>query len=442
MLYGNDNGPLTSMEEDLEFLGVMSPSSNTAVGATRRALAEQEEQTRQAQVQEQDKKAEKGKDAEDEDEDEDEDESKGEADGRTEVEPRNEDKLGIDEDDAVELIAHYAEHHDLSADDVDRFLEDDAFLGDVLMFALIEAKKDDDNDKDEEPDDDEDDEDDDVEESEVVGAAFQVIDAFYDRIGSLREGDDQPSYDDLVAVIEAVEHVAEDMAGVAGLEESSKRMMGLRALRKARKKAKRLAKRGKVKKATLKLAKRGKRMIAGKEVKVGRQEVQALRGMLGHSSARMRKNIRKRIKSAKLHKAVDWKARAKGKVMAADVENNGSPLSELVQNLADLRNAVEESQEFETAAEELAEGFGSVSTVATRYYERIAKEIQESKDVAEDDDRVAMGRYLESIAQDAAKRATAIAEGDNRWSLDQYAQDLEALAHDLDDAMEAMKGIE
>ena len=95
------------------------------------------------------------------------------------------------------------------------------------------------------------------------------------------------------------------------------------------------------------------------------------------------------------------------------------------------------------AATELHEGFTSIQTVATEYFERIAHEVSESEDVdPETDPRVAMGRHLEGIAQNAEQIAEQIAEGGAGHTLEDYADDLKALADDLDDAMEVMKEID
>ena len=204
-----------------------------------------------------------------------------------------------------------------------------------------------------------------------------------------------------------------------------------------------MQKRGKVKKSTLRAAKRGKKIIGGKSVKVGAQEVRALRKGLKGQSARLRKITRQKMKRAKTHNAADLKMWAKGKKMASDVEiESASSLAELDAHLSELRSVVSpRNAVVESVSNKLLDGLKGIYDKATSYYEAVATEIKESEErVADDDSRVAIGRHFESIANDAYSVAELIAEGE--VDLHDAADDMQALAADLEDALEATKKID
>jgi len=413
-----DHGPQTTIEEDLQALGMGH------------LLAEADACP-----------SSKGGDDEDEDEDEgQEEQTEGreydDETPRTEVDVRAEDEdeeIEIDEDEFFEAVGEFMETLELDEDQVDEALESDEFV-DVFIEAL-ESSVDEEEDEDEDEDEEEKDEDEEIDDPKMEAAA-EVLGFFYDGLQAMTEDDDAPSYDDLVGVIEAYECITDGV-----LDEASKRAGALRALRKARRKKGRLLKRGKMKKSTFKAAKRGRMMIGGHEFKAGAQARAEFRKKMRSASPRMRKALKKRLKAQQGVTAMDVKARIKGKKMAADVETQGNPISELVQNLNDLREAV---QSDDSAAEELIDGLRSIYETSTTFYERIAEEVNEDETLdeedKEDDPRVAMGRHLESIAEDSAAVAQRIAEGEA--DINDAADDLRALAADLDDAMEAMKGIE
>jgi len=412
-----DQGPQTSIEEDLQALGMghLLAEADTCPSS-------------------------KG-DGDDDDEDEDEGKEEqteareyDEETGRTEIEVRaeDEDEYEIDEDEFFEIVGEFMESLDLDEDQVDDALESEEFT-DIFVEALVE------NDALDEIDEDEEDEEIEEDEDEIddprMEAAADLLGLFYEHLQTMTEDDDRPNYDDLVGVIEAFEYLTD------GILDETKRTMGLRALRKARRMKSRLAKRGKMKRSTFKAAKRGRMMIGGHEFKAGAASRAQFRKLMRSASPRRRKALKKRLKAQMGVTSKDVKARITGKKMAADVEPQGSPISELVQHLNDLREAV---QSDDSAAEELVDGLRSVFETATTFYERIAEEVSSDESIEEedkeDDPRVAMGRHLESIAEDSAAVAQRIVEGEA--DINDAADDLRALAADLDDAMEAMKGIE
>lgn len=254
--------------------------------------------------------------------------------------------------------------------------------------------------------------------------ARDVITIFYEQINALQEGDEKPSYDELVGVIEAYEALAEETGML------TERFRG--AMKAKLKRGKKRAMRGAAGKKRMRLLgrakKRGKFVVGGQMMTKGQKRKHLMTQLKG-AKGKYAKSIRDKIKSMR------------GSKRGGPMEDTGSSTEELVKNLRDLRTAVEESGQHASAANELIEGFTNLEAVAREYYERIAAEVSEDKDIAEDDSRVTMGRHLERIANDAGKRAAALGEGEDRWGLDQFAEDLQAIASDLEDAMEAMKSI-
>ena len=418
MLIGNDTGPQTTAEEDLAYLGLGSLMEDRAAPQRPSRYLSEDDDLDEAKKKHAGHKmaGHMGHD----------DEEGMDDSGRTNVAVRKEDD---DEDDH---------------DDDDDEMDEDVDLGglDADDFALAEALLNLDESDLEDLDEDEMDallavfdtdlieqataalaEDDDL---ARYNGALSVLDVFYEQVNNLQEGDEQPSYDELVGVIEAYEALAEE----TGLLTEKFRGAMKAKLKRGRKRAMRGAKGKKRARLLGRAHKRGKFVVGG-QVMTKSQKLKSLRKAIKGAKGKYAKSLRDKLKSA----------RGSGK-RSGPMAGYSESTEELVQNLRDLRNAVEESGEHASAANELIEGFGSLEAVAKEYYERIAAEVSEDEDVAEDDSRVTMGRHLERIAQDAGKRAAAIAEGDDRWSLDQFAEDLQAIAADLDDAMEAMKSID
>jgi hypothetical protein len=396
----HDDGPDSSVEEDMKVLGL-----DKIFGLK---FAPEKQIT------------------EDEDKEEEEDD-----DERTEVPVRQEAELDedvLDEDDAFEAVTDhiaecliaYAEEQGWDEEQFNEAMDDEeTLLGFVETLEFPEA----------------------VEHIDPkMEAAVGILDTFYAQLGLVEVDISKfkPSYDDLVGVIEAYEHIT---GGPAQLDEV-------------------LASQGKVGK---KIWRSGKRMkITGAMMRAGRKKAKAEKRMGGALGSGLFKLVQKKgrfVKARKsaqerrVQKRLHMRGRGKRKRHSAqtsrmsDVEID-QPLSELVQNLNDLRDAVRESgtdtdnvDEAVSAAEELLSGYQSIHETATTWYEGIAKEVAEDEGVAEDDARIAVGRYLEGLADNALAIGAMIAEGDERWTLDDYAEDLEKLAADLDKAMTAMKEI-
>jgi hypothetical protein len=137
----------------------------------------------------------------------------------------------------------------------------------------------------------------------------------------------------------------------------------------------------------------------------------------------------------------------KGRKLAGleGVEQDGTSITELVDNLSALKEAVQTNVDYRARAEELKDGFNSIGETASTWMGAIAEEVKSS--VAEDeefdadsDPRVQMGRYLESIAESASLIIAKLDEGSA--DVEDAAADLQSLSADLNDAAEAMKEIE
>ena len=134
----------------------------------------------------------------------------------------------------------------------------------------------------------------------------------------------------------------------------------------------------------------------------------------------------------------------KGRALASDEEQVGSPITELVDNLSALREAVQSGVQYRDQADELKEGFNSIGETASTWMQDIATEVKksiaENKEFdAENDPRVQMGRHLNGIAESAALIIAKLDEGEA--NMEDAAADLQSLSADLNDAAEAMKEI-
>lgn len=432
MLIGEDVGPTTTAEEDLEYLGLstLTESRRSAPASASGMLTEGK------------KKGGyngdgngNGNDDEDEDDDENGDDEdphaaalarKEGAEARSDVPVRSEDESeddigdlaveGLDAEDfaLVEYLVDLDEN-DLEDIDEETLAELHAVLETDLLDRAHAAFAEDD-------------------ELSRYNAALNVVDSFYEEIDQLKEGDEQPTYDDLVGVIEAYEALAEE----TGLLTERFRGAMKAKLKRGKRKMMRTGRGKRLKRALGRARKRGKFVVGG-QMMTRAQKMKELRKQLKGAKGRYAKSIRQKIKATRGGGKRNGGNYAGPRAESSEQDNS---LGELVKNLSDLKSTVESSADQASAAEELIEGFSSISSVAKQYYERIADEVSEDKDVGEDDPRVAMGRYLESICNDATERASALADGEDRWSIDQFAEDLQALAADLDDAMEAMKEID
>ena len=438
MLIGADNGPMTTMDEDLEFLGMGGDASPLAEDRRRPAHGRLHEGEMPPAL----KKAMDAKKGSSSDDDDDDDDDSGEKpnpfakkEDRTEVPVREEgcDDDEDEEDDEDEDDAEESEDFDgefiTEDEDPEVFNEAMELLAqyfidegydiasmDKAVGLVIEMPNYD----------------------ERALAALDVIESFEDTVANLQEGDTQPSYDELVGVIEAYEAATGGAEGLTevmatmGAKVGSKVWRGGSKVRITAKGARLGVKKAK-KQHSMGLDKPGMSKFKLVQTKTGGfKKVKKSSG-----EKRAQRKLGKRGKAKRMRHAAQTRAKN-----AKNGPMESTNVSELVANLQALKNSVDESADWDTAAEELIEGFGSLHSVATDYFERIAKEVAESEDVAEDDARVAMGRHLEAISIDAAKRAAALREGEDQWSLEQFAEDLQALAADLDDAMEAMGGIE
>jgi hypothetical protein len=272
-------------------------------------------------------------------------------------------------------------------------------------------------------------------------AAHAVLGSFYEQLEQVQESEDEdtkPSYDNLVGVIESYEHVHDDILEevetileMEDLEEAKKGFRRLKAkLRLGKRKFMKSAAGKKLKRVAKRMHSRGMHLVGGVKMRAG-AFMRHMRKKLKGAHGKMARKYRGVIKGAK----------GKGAVTAGE-HRDGTPLSELVSNLNSLRDQVNEQDDVVSAGDELLEGLKSVHDVATSYFTRIAEEVQESEEVAEDDARVIVGRHLEQIAEDARRVAEGMVEGNGEFTLDDYADDLTALAADLDESMEAMKAID
>ena len=277
-------------------------------------------------------------------------------------------------------------------------------------------------------------------------AAHAVLGSFYGQLEQIQEAeeveeDDHPSYDNLVGVIESYEHVYDDLMEdvdaileAENLDEAKKGFRRLKAkLRLGKRKFMKSAKGKKLKRVVARMHSRGMHLVGGVKMRAG-QFLRSLRNKLKGAGGKFARSIRNKIAGARNSTVTSGR-----ETVAAEGQ---SPLSELVSNLSALRSQVNEQDDVASASDELLEGLRSVHDVATSYFERIAVEVQEDENATEDDARVAVGRHLEKIAEDARRVAEGMVESDGEFTLDDYADDLTALAADLDDTMEAMKGIE
>jgi hypothetical protein len=174
----------------------------------------------------------------------------------------------------------------------------------------------------------------------------------------------------------------------------------------------------------------GKHLVGGVKMTGSKLRQHLMKARKGAKSARYKRSIMKKMRGLK-HSTV------------SHVEPQGEPVTELEQGLANLRSTVSEADQLEaieTASNELIEGLKAVHDASTEWFQKIAEEVKESENVTEDDARVAMGRHLEEIAEDCARIAEKLAEGE--CDIDNAADDLASLGMDLDDALEAMKGID
>lgn len=181
---------------------------------------------------------------------------------------------------------------------------------------------------------------------------------------------------------------------------------------------------------------KGRRIMGGQAVTQS-QAIKKVRQSLSNAkSALFKRAQRKKLKQM----------RSAGKPsLGSDVEiDENSALAELDAHLDAIRDTVSESEResmVESVSNKLLEGLKEIHDAATGYYESIAQEINEDEyEVDEDDARVAIGRHFEGIAQDAYAVAEQIAEG--QADLHDAADDMQALAADLADALEATKGID
>lgn len=407
-----DHGPDTTIDEDLKALGMGYLLEADACPSSAKGDDEGEDE---------------GEDEEDKGKEE------QEKDERTEVEVQSEgeSKAEVAED---EIDEEFETITDMIADWIVENAPDatEEEVVEQLEGGVIEAD-------DEGEDEDEDEEDKDKDETDPkTEAACAIISAFYTQLQEVTEDEEsKPSYDDLVGVIEAMEHVIgedaiQEVMAVGGGARAGKKIWRhgkktkvttgmIRAGKKKAKAAVRFA--GKMASGMFKMVQKAPGRFTMKRKSAGEK-----RG--GRKLGRHTRGEAKRKRHAKQTQRSD-----------VDQEQFGSPITELVQNLNDLREAV---QGDDSAADELVEGLRAIFETSTTFYERVAEELNNDDSISEEekleDPRRAMGLHLESIANDSAAVAQRIAEGES--DISDAADDLKALASDLDEAMEAMKGIE
>lgn len=268
-----------------------------------------------------------------------------------------------------------------------------------------------------------------------LDAAIDVLDAFYNQLAE-SEGDDFER-EHLVGVIEAFEALTEatgllDEARIrkGRRAAASKRMMSKRAGRKAHRGGAEMKRERSLRKAGTsgKIAVRGGERIRGREARNLKAISQAQNMFKGHSL-----------------KLPGGKNATAMKPIKSSVEEQGSSLTELVDNLTALKESVVSQVDYRRQAEELRDGFNAIGETAASWMTAIAEEVKKS--VAEDKDfnadadpRVQIGRHLESIASDAAQVIAMLESGDA--DLSKVEQDLQSLSDDLHDVAEVMKSVE
>lgn len=389
-MFDQDLGPRTTFEEDVKLLGIANlfeDGSAVAAAAVKPGTNQPGVSAPAAQTQAQKPakpaaKPAKAQEAEDEDEDEIVgEEDEGEEDEGEEDADSDEDEGEEDED----------EEDDSAEEDVDPDFEAT------------------------------------VNEDEKLVAAIDVLGAFYDKLDE-DEGESFDS-DTLAAVIEAYEYVADSF----GLLDEMRRFRikggkKTRITRGARKKAMKGHKGG---------VERMKYTASGKKVRKSSDEIRAQK----RAARKLAMGAASR-KGGAMHRA---RSMRKSKRLASDETHEGTPLSELVQNLGALKEAVQGKVDYRKSAEELKEGFNSIGETASTWMESIATEVKQAKTEEQDfdpenDPRVQMGRHLDGIAESAALIIQALDAGEA--DLQEAATDLESLAADLNDAAEVMKTIE
>jgi hypothetical protein len=406
----HDQTPDTTMEEDLSVTEAAPRVTKPAVKPTPAPTTDNVDASQRTEVEPREEgkvppaflKNIKGK----KDDDDEDDDKKDEA-----IDPAHViDVDALDEEDMkglADALSAYSQELGLDEDEYNEMLEDDEFIADFATGFFGEAT---------EPLD------------PKSEAAYEVLEAFYGQIDALQEGDDeaQPGYDELVGVVEAYEY----------LHEIATRVLGGKIIRGRQARSAGAAQQCRAANPGKKCVKVGRRYVARGAVSGRKKAKSRLSGRKAHrgaGTAHMKKSLRR-----------SGAAKARRRGVRSDVEiDSGANLSELEQNLADLRQTVSEAEieeAVEIASNELLEGLKAVYDASTDWYEKIANEVKESENVEDDDARVAMGRHLEGIAEDAARVAQLIAEGEA--SIEDAADDLEALGADLDDALEAMKGID
>ena len=308
--------------------------------------------------------------------------------------------------------------------------------------AKSEAEDDEDEDEDEDEDDaDEQDEDEEFsalddlcDEDEKLDAAIDVIGAFY---STLSEGEGETvDRDALVGVVEAYEYIAEttgllDEAAKRFHIKAGKKVHVTKGMKKVRRMEKSAAGHSSTAMKRFKITASGKRVAkTGAERKAERKAARALSAGKAHRGA------------GKAHAAKS--ARKAARLQHNDEEMVGSPITELVDNLNALKEAVQSNGGYRAQADELKEGFNSIGETASTWMESIAEEVKKTVAEGEEfdpdsDPRVQMGRHLDGIAESAAAIINKIDEGEA--NMEDAAADLQSLSADLNDAAEAMKEI-
>lgn len=253
--------------------------------------------------------------------------------------------------------------------------------------------------------------------SPKLEAAYFVLDAFY---GQLAEGEtdsiDKPT---LVGVVEAFEHVLADL----GLLDEWKGGMGKAVSRHGI----RAMAHGKMPHAA---SMTHQKKVSEIKVKMGK----------AHS---FKKGLHSFKPPAMKHGKHGKGGMGYGKKHEDEQTGEQAPIKDLVASLAALKEAVTTGRVVNEASNELIEGFNSIGATATTWYEGIAKEVKaalaEGK-ADENDARIAIGRHLCGIAEDAAEQAEAISTG--QFIAENAENNLRCLAADLDDVVEAMKSVE
>jgi hypothetical protein len=394
----NDQGPTSSLEEDLQ-----------ALGLAQNVLSEQ-------------KKIAESKPAPEE---------KAKADARIEIPVRQESKEP--EEPVTEEPVTEEEPRDWSDDEiVEMAVEvakeegaDPEIVAEVLKETYgIDLEQDEEDDEEDEEDEEEPEEEE--EQDSKMESVIDVLRSFYEHIDALAEGtEEKPSYDDLVGVIEAFEYINEDLIAEARFGKK-----GGKAYRGA---------------------KRQKKTGFGKKMKKieGRMHGKHKYTREGLTKAQLKTKLATEIRAAKsprYKKALKVRQKELRHSVVADTEPKGEALHELVSNLKSLGEAVSKNKETHDFASELREGYESVMNTAGTWMTRIAEEVRET--LAEDadpdkDPRVHIGRHLDSIGRDAAKLIAKIDEGAvTEETVEQFSSDLATLAEDLKDAAEAMKQVE